>query len=150
MRSAPKPPLEWPTCSAAGYDAGVVTGSPRVLIAEDESQLLRVLVRVLEKQGYAVVSAADGKAAIDALRKTPPAIDTIVLDAAIGPDGAGAVLDVLFAEQPQIGVILTSGAQLSDSLRSRLLTSNGLFLLKPFPPSALVEAVEDSLVKGSG
>jgi CheY-like chemotaxis protein len=109
-----------------------------------------VLVRVLEKQGYAVVSAADGKAAIDALRKTPSAIDTIVLDAAIGPDGAGAVLDVLFAEQPQIGVILTSGAQLSDSLRSRLLTGNGLFLLKPFLPSVLVEAVEDSLVKGSG
>jgi hypothetical protein len=73
-----------------------------------------------------------------------------VLDAAIGPDGAGAVLEVLSAEQPQIGVILTSGARLSDSLRSRLLTSNGLFLLKPFPPSALVEAVEDSLVKGSG
>ncbi len=128
----------------------MLTGSPRVLIAEDESQLLRVLVRVLEKQGDAVVSAADGKAAIDALRKTPAAIDTIVLDAAIGPDVAGAVLDVLFSEQPQIGVILTRGAQLSDSLRSRLLTINGLFLLKPFPPSALVEAVEDSLVKGSG
>ena len=150
MRNAPKTPAKWPTCSTAGYDAGVVTGSPRVLIAEDESQLLRVLVRVLEKQGYAVVSAANGKAAIEALRKTPPAIDVIVLDAAIGPDGAGAVLDSLSAEQLQIGVILTSGAQLSDSLRSRLLTSDGLFLLKPFPPSALVGAVEDSLAKGSG
>jgi DNA-binding response OmpR family regulator len=127
----------------------VETGSPRVLIAEDEPQLLRVLVRVLEKQGYAVVSAADGKAAIDALRKIPAAIDAIVLDAGIGPEGAGAVLDVLSAEQPQVGVILTSGARLADSLRSRLLASNGLFLLKPFPPSVLVKAVEDSLVKGS-
>jgi len=121
-----------------------VTALPRVLIAEDESQLLRVLVRVLEKRGYAVVSAADGKTAIDVLRKTPSEIDTIVLDAAIGPDGAGAVLEVLAAEQPQTGVILTSGAELSDSLRS------GVFLLKPFPPSALVEAVERSLANGSG
>ncbi|HEX9813670.1 MAG TPA: response regulator [Myxococcota bacterium] len=127
-----------------------MTGPPRVLIAEDESQLLRVLVRVLEKQAYAVVSAADGNAAIDALRKTPPAIDIIVLDAAIGPAGAGAVLEVLAAEQPQIGVILTSGAQLSDALRSQLLGCKGLFLSKPFPPSALVEAVERSLVKESG
>ena len=150
MRNTPKFLFKWPTCSTAGYAAGVVTASPRVLIAEDESQLLRVLVRVLEKRGFAVVSAADGKAAIDELRKTPPAIDTIVLDAAIGPDGAGAVLEVLSAEQPQIGVILTSGAQLSDSLRSRLLTSNGLFLLKPFPPSVLVEAIEDSLAKKRG
>jgi two-component system response regulator FlrC len=128
----------------------VVTALPRVLIAEDESQLLRVLVRVLEKRGYAVVSAADGNTAIDVLRKTPSEIDSIVLDAAIGPDGAGAVLDVLAAEQPKTGVILTSGAELSDSLRSRLRTSGGSFLLKPFPPSALVEAVERSLVNGSG
>ncbi|MBW2542065.1 MAG: response regulator [Deltaproteobacteria bacterium] len=115
---------------------------PRVLIAEDESQLLRVLVRVLEKRGYPVVSAADGKTAIDVLRKTPSEIDAIVLDAAIGPDGAGAVLEVLAAEQPQIRVILTSGAELSDSLRSRLRASDGSFLLKPFPPSVLVEAIE--------
>jgi len=150
MRNAPKPPLKWPTCSVAGYDADVVTGSPRVLIAEDESQLLRVLVRVLEKQGYAVVSAADGKAAIDALRKTPSAIDTIVLDAEIGPEGAGAVLEVLSAEQPQIGVVVTSGDQLPSSLRFRLLASNGIFLLKPFLPSALVEVVEASLIKKGG
>ena len=128
----------------------MVTSLPRVLIAEDESQLLRVLVRVLEKRGYAVVSAADGKTAIDVLRKTPSEIDSIVLDAAIGPDGAGAVLDVLAAEQPQIRVILTSGAELSDSLRSRLRANDGFFLLKPFPPSALVEAVERSLGNGSG
>jgi len=122
----------------------------RVLVAEDESQLLRVLVRVLEKRGYAVASAADGKTAIDMLRKTPSEIGAIVLDAAIGPDGAGTVLEVLAAEQPQIRVILTSGAEPSDSLRSRLRASGGLFLPKPFPPSALLEAVERSLTNRSG
>jgi len=128
----------------------MVAALPRVLIAEDESQLLRVLVRVLEKRGYAAVSAADGKTAIDMVRKTPSEIDAIVLDAAIGPDGAGPVLEVLAAEQPQIRVILTSGAELADSLRSRLRASGGFFLLKPFPPSALLEAVERSLANRSG
>ena len=133
-----------------GLECVVVVALPRVLIAEDESQLLRVLVRVLEKRGYPVVSAADGKTAIDVLRKTPSEIDAIVLDAAIGPDGAGAVLEVLAAEQPQIRVILTSGAELSDSLRSRLRASGGCFLLKPFPPSALLEAVGRSLANRGG
>jgi DNA-binding NtrC family response regulator len=128
----------------------VATGPPRVLIADDESQLLRVLIRVLERQGYAVISAPDGKVAVEALRGASEAIDAIVIDAAISPEGAGAVLEVLAAEQPQIGVIVTSGDQLSDSLRSRLLASNGIFLLKPFPPSALIEAVDDSLVKEGG
>jgi two-component system cell cycle sensor histidine kinase/response regulator CckA len=126
----------------------VAADSPRILIADDESQLLRVLVRVLKKQGYTVISAQDGKAAVEALRGSPEAIDAIVIDAAIGPEGAGAVLEVLAAEQPQIGVIVTSGDQLPGSLRSRLLASNGIFLLKPFLPSALVEAVEDSVGKG--
>ena len=125
----------------------MATGPPRVLIADDEPQLLRVLIRVLERQGYTVISAPDGKVALEALRETSEAIDAIVIDAAIGPKGAGAVLEVLAAEQPQIGVIVTSGDQLPDSLRSRLLASNGIFLLKPFLPNALVEAVEDSIVK---
>ena len=128
----------------------MATAPPRVLIADDESQLLRVLIRVLERQGCTVISAPDGKVAIEALRGASEAIDAIVIDAAIGPKGAGAVLEVLAAEQPQIGVIVTSGDLLSDSLRSRLLASNGIFLLKPFPPSALIEAVDDSLVKEGG
>jgi two-component system response regulator PrrA len=132
------------------YDSRVVANSPRILIADDESQLLRVLVRVLEKQGYTVISALDGKAALETLRKTPEAIDAIVIDAAIDPEGAGPVLEVLAAEQPQIGVVVTSGDQLPGSLRSRLLASNGIFLLKPFLPSALIEVVEASLVKRGG
>ena len=128
----------------------MVANSPRILIADDESQLLRVLVRVLEKQGYTVISAPDGKAALETLRKTPEAIDAIVIDAAIDPEGAGPVLEVLAAEQPQIGVIVTSGDQLPSSLRFRLLASNGIFLLKPFLPSVLVEAVEASLIKRGG
>jgi two-component system response regulator PrrA len=125
----------------------VAANSPRILIADDESQLLRVLVRVLERRGYTVMSAPDGKAAIAALREAPDAFGAIVIDATIGPEGAGPVLDVLAAEQPQVEVIVTSGDQLAGSLRSRLLESNGIFLLKPFLPSALEEAVEDALVK---
>ena len=38
----------------------MVSGSPRVLIAADEPQLLRVRVRALEKSGISIVSASDG------------------------------------------------------------------------------------------
>jgi len=125
----------------------VVANPPRILIADDEPQLLRVLVRVLEDQGYTVISALDGKAALEAMREAPEVIDAIVIDAAIGPEGAGPVLEMLAAERPQVRVIVTSGDQLPSSLRSRLLASNGIFLLKPFLPRALEEAVEGSLIK---
>lgn len=148
MRNGTKFPGSGSSCPTAGYDARVVAKSPRILIAEDESQLLRVLIRVLEKQGYTVISAQDGKTAVEALRDASGAIDAIVIDAAIDPEGAGPVLEMLAAERPQIGVIVTSGDQLPAPLRSRLLASNGTFLLKPFLPNALVEAIEDALGKG--
>jgi DNA-binding NtrC family response regulator len=130
------------------YAARVVAKSPRILIADDESQLLRVLVHVLEKQGYTVIPVQEGKAAIEALREASEAIDAIVIDAAIDPEGAGPVLELIAEEQPQIGVIVTSGDQLSVSLRSRLLANNGVFLLKPFLPNALIEAVEELIADG--
>lgn len=129
------------------YDARVVSIPPRILIADDEPQLLRVLVRVLEQQGYTVISAPDGKAAVEALRGAPEAIDVVVIDAAIDPEGAGPVLEWVAEEQPQIGVIVTSGDQLSDPLRSRVLANNGIFLLKPFLPKALVQAVEGLVIE---
>ena len=127
----------------------MISESLRVLIADDEFQLLQVLVRVLEKQGYSVVSATDGKDAIRALRDASAPIDAIVLDAAIGPDGAGEVLEALAAERPRIGVVVTSGDQLADPIRFQLQTVRGIFLFKPFPPSALLRAVEDALAKGN-
>ncbi len=50
----------------------------KILIAEDEPTLVLTLKYNLEREGYAVLSATDGEAAIATARKTRP--DLIVLD----------------------------------------------------------------------
>jgi two-component system response regulator AdeR len=125
----------------------VAFGSSRVLIADDEPQLLRVLVRALEKGGYSVATANDGVEAISAFRAAPDEISAVVIDAAIGPHGAAHVLTTVARERQRLSVVITSGDQLSDSLRSLLIAHNGIFLRKPFPPSALLGAVKDSLIE---
>ena len=125
----------------------MVLGSPRILIADDEPQLLQVLVRALERGGCSVVTATDGVAAISAFRAAPDEISAVVIDAAIGPHGAAHVLTSVAKERPRLNVVITSGDQLSDSLRSLLIAHNGTFLHKPFPPSALLDAVKDSLTE---
>jgi len=127
--------------------ARVPPGSPCVLVADDEPQLLRVLVRVLEKSGYPVVTATDAPNAISAFRAAPDEINVVVLDGAIDPHGANEVLQSILDERPQVGVVITSGDRISDSLRSLMLSNDGIFLRKPFAPSALLRAVEDSLIK---
>jgi DNA-binding NtrC family response regulator len=126
----------------------VVSGPPRVLIADDEPQLLRVLVLALEKSGYSVVTANDGVEAISVFREAPNEIAAVVVDAAISPHGAANVLATIAKEHPRLGVVITSGDELSDSLRSALLAHHGIFLRKPFPPSTLLCALKDSLSQG--
>jgi DNA-binding NtrC family response regulator len=128
----------------------VSSGSPRVLIADDEPQLLRVLVLALEKSGYSVVTANDGIEAISAFQAASGEITAVVVDAAISPHGAANVLTKIAKERSRLGVVITSGDQLPESLRSVLLAHNGIFLRKPFSPSALLCALKDSLTQGDG
>jgi hypothetical protein len=57
------------------------------------------------------------------------------------------VLTTVAKERPELGIVITSGDQLSDSLRVLLLAHNGIFLRKPFAPSALLCVVENSLAQ---
>jgi DNA-binding response OmpR family regulator len=49
-----------------------------LVVADDDSDILRLLERRLSRRGYAVVTASDGLAALDAVRRTGP--DAVVLD----------------------------------------------------------------------
>jgi CheY-like chemotaxis protein len=119
-----------------------------VLVAEDESQLLRLLERLLAQAGYEVLSACDGDEALASVAAHGARIGIAVLDAAIVPRGAGEILEALGKQGRAIGVVLTSGDVLEDDLRQPMLDCDGIFLRKPFPPSALLRALEDSLVRG--
>jgi two-component system response regulator MprA len=62
---------------------------PRVLVADDDSSLRRMLDRTLDAEGFEVALAADGGAALALAERTAP--DVIVLDVAMpGVDGLAA------------------------------------------------------------
>ena len=119
-----------------------------VLVAEDESQLLRLVERLLVQAGYEVLSARNGDEAIASVAAYGARISSAVIDAAIAPRGAGEVVEALGKQGRGIGVVLTSGDVLEGDLRQLMLDCDGIFLHKPFPPSALLRALEDSLIKG--
>lgn len=121
---------------------------PAILVADDEPQLLRVLIRVLEKHGHPVVPAKTGDEAQRLFQASPDEINVVVLDAAIDPHGSEVVLEQVVKLRPHVGVVVTSGDALTDAMRELMLDNDGIFLRKPFPPRALLRAVEDSLIKG--
>jgi len=116
-----------------------------ILVVDDELQLLQLLIRVLERAGYRVFSAADGEEAIAVFRDWHREIGLTVLDVNIPPNPVDEVLTSMLELRDDLQVILTSGDELPDPLRDRLSACGGVFLRKPFSPKAMVRAVKHAL-----
>lgn len=115
---------------------------PTILVVEDESMVRDIIMRVLQRAGYRVLSAADGQQAIQALDQ--PEIDLIITDLYMPQmDGMELVLQ-LRQKHPTIPIIAMSGSlseQNPDMLRSARLLGARMTLAKPFEMQELIAAV---------
>jgi CheY-like chemotaxis protein len=112
-----------------------------VLVADDEEPLLRLCSRLLEREGYAVLSASDGDETLRVFADHRSAIHTLVLDATLPPNGAVTVFEAIRDLGGDPAVIFTGGDAPAPQLRELIDRSGGVFLSKPFPGTALVRAV---------
>ena len=98
--------------SPAGVGAELPGGAPaaRILLAEDDADLRRMLAYVLRRAGYAVLEAADGPGALALARAARPAV--AVLDGRLPGLGGLEVARALAADPDTAGVrvILATGA----------------------------------------
>jgi DNA-binding response OmpR family regulator len=80
-----------------------------ILVAEDDEAVRELLRRILERAGYAVVTAANGIDALRAFRAAPT--DLVVTDVMMpGIDGFG-LIRALLAEYPEARILAISGAE---------------------------------------
>jgi DNA-binding NtrC family response regulator len=115
-------------------------GGSRVLVADDEDILQRLMTRVLERGGFEVVAVGDGDAAAAAFREDPSRFALVVLDVTIPPRGGEAALREILEIRADVPVLLTSGADIGPGLSDLLARCNGDFLPKPFAPADLLSA----------
>ena len=125
---------------AASY-APRVPEAVTVLIVDDEPQLLQLLVRIFEKQGFRVFSALEPQEAWTIFQAHQREIDVVLLDVVLPPGGVTPLLSRILGLREDVGVVLTSGDQLDNSLRERLDALGGGFLYKPFSADAAYEAI---------
>jgi two-component system, OmpR family, response regulator len=108
----------------------------RVAIAEDDSDLRRMLVRGLEEEGFDVQAAADGGALLEQVARVAP--DVLVIDIGL-PDSDGRdVCQALRARGLEAPVLfLTARGALTDRL-SGFHAGGDDYLVKPFAFKELV------------
>jgi len=121
------------------------SGSGTILVIDDEASVRRVATHTLERFGFEVVAAENGRKGIEAFRQLQNECVAVILDLTM-PDIDG---QQAFAElrriSPDVRVILSSGFSEVD-VENRF-TGQGLsgFLQKPYHPSELVETVRTVL-----
>jgi two-component system cell cycle response regulator CpdR len=117
----------------------------RILIAEDEEALCAMCARALSTAGHDVVTACDGSAALDVLKREAGRFDLLVTDIRM-PIMDGIALSLAAARDfPDLTILLMTGY--ADQ-RERAHGLDALIhdvLPKPFSLSALRGAVDEAL-----
>jgi two-component system cell cycle sensor histidine kinase/response regulator CckA len=118
-----------------------VQGTPcRILVVDDEPFVRTHLRRTLERHGYTVTEASDGRSGLLALQQAD--VDVLLLDMTM-PDIDGAeVVRQIRARGSRVPIVLSSGYL--EPTVERGLDRNAVqgFLLKPFGIAELIDALE--------
>lgn len=116
--------------------------APRILVVDDNQELLTLLTQLFEDAGYEVVGASKGKQAVEVARAKPPAV--AVLDILL-PDMMGYHLaDTLRQEQPQLPLLFITGVFKGGkhALEARQKYAAAGYFEKPFEAARLLEVVQ--------
>src|SRR4249919_4188381 len=116
-----------------------------ILVVDDDAKIVRLVRTYLERDGFAVVTAADGPAALDAIERHRPAL--VVLDLMLpGLDGRAVVRAVRGDDEAAATPILIVSARGSTLDRIAGLEDGADdYLPKPFSPAELVLRVKSIL-----
>lgn len=120
-------------------------GMETILLVEDDDGVQRLARRLLEKAGYTVHSARNGRDGLNLFKELNGAIDLAILDVVMPEMGGREASDRMRALHPDLKVIFASGYS-EDAIHKDFVLEEGLTLLqKPFLAAELLRAVRDML-----
>jgi PAS domain S-box-containing protein len=142
---APADPIERPRDAAPE----ALRGSETILVVEDEAPVRAVTRQLLERNGYTVLEAPDGPAALALVDGEAGGrhIDLLLTDV-IMPGMSGRELAAqLNARRPNVRVLFMSGYTDDAVVRHGMLEPGLAYLEKPFRPTALLRKVRGVLLE---
>ena len=116
-----------------------------VLLVDDEEIVIGVGRQMLEKLGFSVLTAKNGKEALDVYKNNQYDIDFVVVDMIMPDMGAADTYVELRSINPAIKVLLSSGYGVDQQTNELLNRGCKGFIQKPFNMQSLSEKVEETL-----
>jgi len=118
-----------------------------ILVVDDDTKILRLVRTYLERAGYRVVEASDGRTALSAIALEAPAL--VVLDVML-PEVDGLAVLRAVRRTDRTPVIILSARGLTDDRIAGLAAGADDYLPKPFSPAELVLRVQRILERSDG
>ncbi|MEI6214267.1 MAG: response regulator [Desulfuromonadales bacterium] len=121
----------------------------RILLIDDDAQLLKVMEITLQKSGHEIFPAPDGKVALNLLKTQP--VDLIITDIVMPEaDGIEVISSFIGTESRPPIIAISGGSQRLDPdslLKLARAMKVDLAIAKPFTPLELLKAVDTVLAK---
>ncbi len=112
-----------------------------ILIAEDEDAIREITAMTLEASGYKVLSAADGREAVELYDKNKDRIKIVLMDMMMPVmDGHASILAIC-GVNPDVKIIAVSG--LAEYGKSEKIANIQAFLPKPYSTERLLKTIDE-------
>jgi DNA-binding response OmpR family regulator len=114
---------------------------PATLLVVDDDTLIREMVKdSLAPQGYTFTEAKNGKDAIESLDRSRP--DAVILDLLMPEQSGMDTLLKIRERAPDLPVIILSSLDTPELIQEALRAGANSFIIKPFHPMELLDAVQ--------
>ncbi|GMV80212.1 MAG: hypothetical protein AMXMBFR7_13960 [Planctomycetota bacterium] len=144
--------IYFPRCQPGGKKfesrtamAAVRGGPETILVVEDEQWVRELVEKILREQGYRVLSACDGVAALEVAGQHDGPIHLLATDVVMPRMGGPDLARELVKERPETRVLYLSGYADNALFNQGILQEGTHLLEKPFPPEALASKVRSIL-----
>jgi PAS domain S-box-containing protein len=116
-----------------------------ILVVEDEPGIRALVRKILHRQGYEVIEAANGDQALAICREHPGSIHLLITDVIMPELGGRELVDRFHQMRPDAKVLYVSGYTDDTAIYSGNYPPGTAFLQKPFTLGALLDKVKDVL-----
>jgi DNA-binding NtrC family response regulator len=139
------PAIDEAPAALAGAVARPTAGRETVMVVDDLEPVVRVARRMLEREGYQVLTASGGEEAIRVARAHPGEIRLVLTDVMM-PDMCGpALAQSVEADRPAVKVLFMSGHIDRSLAGAERIREGETFIAKPFTRDELLAAVRRTI-----
>jgi signal transduction histidine kinase/CheY-like chemotaxis protein len=137
--------VEAPAAEGPVTPAEVFPGWQKILLVDDEEYIRDLGTRILERAGYAVITASNGREALVIYAREQSNIALVVLDLIMPQMEGKQCLEELLTINPHVKVIVSTGYSLDARERLHLGGLARGFVNKPYEVKQMVQAVREVL-----